>query len=72
MEIYSIAKPQKMIHIGKSVADQKNGRIMQKELLSPVGRREDETGDSEIPKADYNEVCFDIVDEQPFDQTWQN
>ena len=41
---------------------------MQKELLSPVERLEDETGDSEIPKVVNNEVYFDIVDEQSFDQ----
>ena len=42
---------------------------MQKELLSPVERLEDETGDSEVPKVDNNEVYFDIVDKQSFDQT---
>ena len=45
---------------------------MQKELLSPVKRLEDETGDSEMPKFNHNEVFFDIVDEQSLDQTrWQ-
>ena len=45
---------------------------MQKELLSPVKRLEDETGDSEMPKFNHNEVYFDIVDEQSLDQTrWQ-
>ena len=42
---------------------------MQKELLSPVKRLEDETGDSEMPKFNHNEVYFDIVDEQSLDQT---
>ena len=64
MEIYSIAKPKKRIKIGKSVADQRKGNFMQKELLSPVERLEDETGESEMPKVDNNEVYFDIVDEQ--------
>ena len=62
MEIYSIAKQKKRINIGKSVVDQRKGDIIQKELLSPVERLEDETGDSEIPKVDNNEVYFDIVD----------
>ena len=42
---------------------------MQKELLSPVKPLEDETGDSEMPKFNHNEVYFDIVDEQSLDQT---
>ena len=33
---------------------------------------EDETGDSEIPKVDNSEVYFNIVDEQSFDQTWDD
>ena len=32
---------------------------MQKELLSSVERRKDETGDSEISNVDNNEVHFD-------------
>ena len=68
MEIYSIAKPKKRINIGKSV-DQRKGDIMQKELLSPVERLEDETRDSEMPKVGNNDAYFDIVDEQSFDQT---
>ena len=68
MEIYSIAKPKKRINIGKSV-DQRKGDIMQKELLSPVERLEDETRDSEMPKVGNNDVYFDMVDEQSFDQT---
>ena len=32
---------------------------MQKELLSSVERRKDETGDSEISKVDNNEVHFE-------------
>ena len=42
---------------------------MQKELLSPVERLEDETRDSEMPKVGNNDAYFDIVDEQSFDQT---
>ena len=45
---------------------------MQKELLSAVERLEDETGDSEMPKVVNNEVYFDIVDEQSFDQTYDD
>ena len=41
-------------NIGKSVVDQRKGDIMQKELLSPVERLEDETGDSGITKVDNN------------------
>ena len=59
MEIYSIAKPRKRINIGKSV-DQRKGDIMQKELLSPVERLEDETRDSEMPKVGNNDAYFDI------------
>ena len=54
MGIYSIAKLKKRINIGKNVVDQRKGDIMQKELLSPVERLEDETGDSEITKVDNN------------------
>ena len=42
---------------------------MQKELLSPVERLEDETRDSDMPKVGNNDAYFDIVDEQSFDQT---
>ena len=42
---------------------------MQKELLSLVERLEDETRESEMPKNDSNEIFFDIVGEQSFDQT---
>ena len=42
---------------------------MLKETLSPIERLEAYTGDSEMPKVDNNEVCFDMVDEQSFDQT---
>ena len=45
---------------------------MQKELLSAVERLEDETGNSEMPKVVNNEVYFDIVDEQSFDQTYDD
>ena len=40
---------------------------MHKELLSPLECFKNETGDSEIPKVDNNEVYFDIVDQQSFD-----
>ena len=60
MEIYSIAKPKKRINIGKNVDQRKEG-IMQKELLSPVERLEEETRDSEMPKAGNNDVYFDMV-----------
>ena len=60
MEIYSIAKPKKRVNIGK-------GDIMHKELLSPLECFKNETGDSEMPKVDNNEVYFDIVDQQSFD-----
>ena len=69
MEIYSVAKPKKGINIGKSVLDQRKGDFIQKELLSPVERPEDETRDSEMAKVDNNEVFFHIVDERSFDQT---
>ena len=55
--------------VGKSVVDQKKGDFMQKELLSPVECLEDETGNSEMPKVDNNEVYFDIVDKQSFEET---
>ena len=42
---------------------------MQKELLSLVERLEDETRESEMPKNDSNEIFFDIVGEQSFNQT---
>ena len=48
IEIYSIAKPKKRIIIDESVVDQRKGDTMQKELLSPVERLEDETRDTEI------------------------
>ena len=69
MEICSVAKAKKRINIGKSVVDQRKGDFMQKELLSPVECLEDETGDCEMPKVDNNEVYFDIVDKQSFDET---
>ena len=43
MEIYSVAKPKKRINIEKSVADQRKGDFIQKEILCPAGRLEDET-----------------------------
>ena len=43
MEIYSVDKPKKRINIEKSVADQRKGDFIQKEILSPAGRLEDET-----------------------------
>ena len=62
IKIYSIAKPKTRINLGKSVVDQRKGNIMQKELLSPVERLEEETGDNEMRKVDNSEVYFDIVD----------
>ena len=50
------------INLGKSVVDQRKGNIMQKELLSPVERLEEETRDNEMRKVDNSEVYFDIVD----------
>ena len=47
MEIYSIVRPKQRINIEKSVVDQRKGNFMQKKLLSPVERLEDETGDSD-------------------------
>ena len=72
MEIYSVAKPKKGINIGKSVVDQKKGDFSQKELLSPIERLEDETGDSDMAKVDNNEVFFHIVNEWSLDQTHDN
>ena len=62
IKIYSIAKPKTRINLGKSVVDQRKGNIMQKELLSPVERLEEETRDNEMRKGDNSEVYFDIVD----------
>ena len=62
IKIYSIAKPKTRINLGKSVVDQRKGNIMQKELLSPVERLEEETRDNEMRKVDNSEVYFDIVD----------
>ena len=68
METYSIAKPKKRINIVKRVVGQEKGDIMKKELASPVEPLVDETRGSEIPKVDDNEVNFEVVDEQSFDQ----
>ena len=62
IKIYSTAKPKTRINLGKSVVDQRKGNIMQKELLSPVERLEEETRDNEMRKVDNSEVYFDIVD----------
>ena len=45
---------------------------MQKELISPLERLQNEIRDSEMPKVDNNQVYFDIVDEQSFGQTHHN
>ena len=68
METYSTAKSKKRINMVKRVVDQEKGDIMKKELPSPVETLVDETRGSEIPKADDNEVNFEVVDEQSFDQ----
>ena len=68
MEAYSIAKPKKRINIVKRAVGQEKGDIMKKELTSPVEPLVDETRGSEISKVDDNEVNFEVVDEQSFDQ----
>ena len=68
METYSIAKPKKRINIVKRVVGQEKGDIMKKELTSPVEPLVDETRGSEISKIDDNEVNFEVVDEQSFEQ----
>ena len=68
METYSIAKPRKRINRVKRVVGQKKEDIMKKELPSPVELLVDETKGSEIPKVDDNEVYFEEMDEQSFDQ----
>ena len=68
METYSLAKPKKRINIVKRVVGQEKGGVMKKELTSPVEPLVDETRGSETPKAGDNEVNFEVLDEQSFDQ----
>ena len=68
METYPIAKPKKRINIVKRILGQEKKDIMKKELPSPMEPLVDEIRGTEIPKVNDNEVNFEVVDEQSFDQ----